>query len=61
MDYMNFVRSLRGGLLLFACCIAMPASGDDIYFSVEGATQGKIVGEVIGLSLIHISEPTRPY
>lgn len=51
MDYMNFVRSLRSGLLLIACCIAMPASGDDIYFSVEGATQGKIVGEVVAKNL----------
>ena len=51
MDYMNFVRSLRSGLLLIACCIAMPASGDDIYFSVEGATQGKIVGEVVAKGL----------
>ena len=51
MDYMNYVRSLRSGLLLFVCCIAMPALGDDIYFSVEGATQGKIVGEVIAKGL----------
>jgi type VI secretion system Hcp family effector len=44
---MNFVRALRSGLLLLTCCIAMPASGDDIYFSIEGAVQGKITGEVV--------------
>lgn len=46
MDQLAFGRALRCGLLLFACCIAMPASGDDIYFSIEGASQGKIAGEV---------------
>jgi Tol biopolymer transport system component len=31
MAYMPFVRSLRSGLLLFASCIPLPASGDDIW------------------------------
>lgn len=47
MGPLGFGRALRGGLLIVTCCIALPATGDDIYFSVEGATQGKIVGEVI--------------
>jgi type VI secretion system secreted protein Hcp len=46
MDQFGFGRVLRRGLLLFACCIAMPASGDDIYFAVEGSQQGKIAGEL---------------
>jgi type VI secretion system secreted protein Hcp len=46
MDRMSFSRALCSGLLMVACCMAMPASGDDIYFSVEGSQQGKLVGEM---------------
>lgn len=46
MDQLGFGKALRSGLAIVACCIAMPAVGDDIYFSVEGQNQGKITGEV---------------
>lgn len=47
MDQLDFGRALRSGLAIVACCIAMPAMGDDIYFSVEGQQQGKMAGEVL--------------
>lgn len=51
MDQLWFGRALRSGLAIIACCIALPASGDDIYFSVEGQVQGKITGELTGKGL----------
>lgn len=51
MSQWGLDRALRGGFLIIACCIALPAMGDDIYFSVEGQAQGKILGEVVGKGL----------
>lgn len=47
MDQSWLGRALRSGLAIIACSFTVPASGDDIYFSVEGAIQGKIIGEVV--------------
>ena len=33
----------------------------DLYFSTAGDSCGASNSSIVGLSLIHISEPTRPY
>jgi type VI secretion system Hcp family effector len=46
MDFVSRVRLLRCALLVAVCCAATSTLADDVYLNVEGATQGKIVGEV---------------
>lgn len=47
MGCMSFCRALRNGFLVTVCCVAMPAQGDEIYFSIEGAIQGTIQGDTM--------------
>ena len=36
-------------------------TSEDVIYTVASSTTTVILGLVLGLSLIHISEPTRPY
>ena len=50
-------------ILFFILLFATPCSADFAFEGIplEVVAQGTIQGEVVQLSLIHISEPTRPY